>query len=93
MNLVHEANITQAEIDAGVVTFEDITTSLFRDSGAFLYTNPNTGAGILQANERPPIAQDIELFRNSVFYANTKTSHRLTLNMISVSSLQILNVY
>ena len=86
MNLAFEANITSAEISAGSITFEDITTEAFRASGPFLYTNPNTGEGILQANERPPIAQDIELFRNSTFYANTKTTHRATINLLSVSA-------
>lgn len=85
MNLAFESNITTAEIAAGVITFEDITTESFRSSGANLYTNPNTGEGILNANERPPIAHDIELFRNSTFYANTKTAHRLTLNLLSVT--------
>lgn len=86
MNLAFEANITTAEIAAGEISFTDLTTESFRASGAFLYTNPNTGEGILQANERPPIAQDIELFRNSVFFSNTKTSHRLTLNLLSVTA-------
>lgn len=85
MNLVLESNITSSEIIAGEVIVEDITTEDFRINGAFLYTNPNTGEGILQANERPPIATDIALFRNSTFYANTKSLHRLTVNLLSVS--------
>lgn len=83
MNLVFEANVTDAQILAKEVTLTDITTEAFRDSGAFLYTNPNSGEGILQANNRPPIAKDIELFRNTLFYANTKTKHRLNLNLLS----------
>jgi hypothetical protein len=86
MNLAFEGNITSAEISAGKVTFTDITTESFRAANAFLYTNPNTGDGILQANEKPPIARDIELFRNSTFYANTKTVHRATINLLSVSA-------
>jgi len=85
-NLVFESGVTTAEISAGEVTFEDITPDSFRASGTPLYTNPNTGEGILQANDRPPIARDIELFRNTTFYGNTKTVHRLTTNMLSVSS-------
>ena len=84
MNLTFEANITAAEISAGVITFEDTITEDFRNSGAFLYTNPNTGSGILQSNERPPIAKDIALFRNSAFYANTKSRHRLQFNLLSI---------
>lgn len=86
MNLVFESNLTEAEIIANEVIVDDITTESFRASGAFLYTNPNSGQGILQANNRPPIAHDIELFRNSLFYANTKTKHRRSLDMLSTLS-------
>jgi len=84
MNLVFEAQVTDVQISAKEVTFEDITTEAFRATGAFLYTNPNTGEGILQANERPPIAKDITLFRNTAFYANTKRAHSLQFNLLSV---------
>ncbi len=36
-----------------------------------------TGEGISQANDIPPVAKDINRFKNVVFYANTKTRHRL----------------
>lgn len=85
MNLTLETNLTQAEITAGIVTVDDIITEQFRSSGAYLYTNPNTGEGILQANERPPIAKDIALFRNYTFYANTKSRHKKQFNLLSVS--------
>lgn len=84
MNLVFERGITQAEITAGFTTVNDVVPESFRASGTFLYTNPNSGQGILQANERPPVAKDIAVFRNSTFYANTKTVHRLTTNILSV---------
>lgn len=86
MNLVYEANVTSAEILSGTVQFEDITTEDFRASAAFLYTNPNTGDGITQANDIPPLAKDLALFRNSVFYSNTKSTHRQTINLLAVSS-------
>ncbi len=85
MNLVFEANVTSAEISSRSVEFTDITTEAFRASGAFLYTNPNSGQGILQANNRPPIAKDIEYFRNSMFFSNTKTKHRLTIDALSTT--------
>jgi hypothetical protein len=82
---VYESGVTQAELTAGEVTVEDITPDTFREGGAYLYTNPVTGEGILQANETPPIAKDIALFKNSVFYANTKEKHRKQINLLSVS--------
>jgi len=85
MNLTLESNLTTAEITAGTVTVQDLITEQFRSSGAYLYTNPNTGSGILQANERPPIAKDIALFRNYAFYANTKSRHRKQVNLLSTS--------
>lgn len=85
MNLVYESGITQAEVTAGEVIVDDIQPESFRDSGAPLYTNPVTGDGILQANEKPPIAHDIALFRNSAFYSNTKTIHRTTITLLSVT--------
>lgn len=85
MNLVFEQGITSAEIASKEVSIEDITPEDFRASGTLLYVNPISGQGILQANERPPIAKDVELFRDTVFYANTKTVHRLNLDMLSAT--------
>jgi len=85
MGLVYEANPTSAELAAGSITVHDVTPEAFR--GANLYTNPNTGEGILQANERPPIALDINTFKNHTFYANTKTVQRLQFSLLGISNL------
>jgi hypothetical protein len=82
---VYESGVTAAELSAGSVTVEDITPDTFREGGLPLYVNPVTGEGILQANEAPPIAKDIALFKSSVFYANTKERHRKQINLLSVS--------
>lgn len=84
MNIVFESGFTAAEITAGEFTLVDTTPESFRAEGAPLYTNSISGGGILQANESPPIALDIELFRNYMFYANTKQRHRLEFTIISV---------
>lgn len=81
---VYEAPITSADLTAGEITITDNTPETFRASGAYLMTNAFSGGGITQANERPPIATDIALFRNSTFYSNTKEVHRLNLTMLSV---------
>lgn len=85
-NIVYEKGLTQADIDAGEFTFTDTTPESFRASGAPLYTNEITGEGILQSNDPPPIALDMTLFRNSMFYANTKSAHRLEFDIISVDN-------
>jgi len=83
---VYEAGLTAADIIAGVVEIEDVTPESFRANGTPLYTNALSGQGILQANDRPPIAKDIALFKNSTFYANTKTTHNLQINILGVSA-------
>ena len=83
MNLIYEANITQAQICAGIVNETDCNPDCFRESGLILYTNPTTGEGILQANEKPPLAKDIALFAGHTFYANTQGLHRKKITMLS----------
>jgi len=83
--LVYEANPTSSEISAKKITILDITPESFR--GANLYTNPQSGEGILQANEIPPISRDIALFKNHVFYANTKTKHKTQFSLLGVSNI------
>lgn len=85
-NLVYEIGLTTADITAGELTFSDTTPESFRSSAAPLYTNEVTGEGILQSNDQPPIALDVELFRNSMFYGNTKQSHRTEFTILSVDN-------
>lgn len=82
---VYEAFPTTEELEAGEITIEDVTPDAFR--GANLYTNASTGEGILQANEPPPFAKDINRYRNSVFYANTRTNHSMSLNLLGVQQM------
>jgi len=85
MRLVYEAYLTSAQIADGKVVVEDITLDDFR--GANLYTNPISGEGILQSNDLPPFAKDINRFKNVIFYANTKTRHRKNLALLGVQDL------
>jgi hypothetical protein len=52
--------------------------------GAPLYTNPSDGEGVLQANHAPPLAVHVAEWKDRVWYANTKTKHRFTLNLLGV---------
>jgi hypothetical protein len=87
MYLVLEDDITSADIVAGSITVSDITSDDFRRSGALLYTNPVSGEGITQANEPPPFAKDICLYKGFTFLANTRTVQRLNLAFLTVSGL------
>jgi hypothetical protein len=84
LQFVYEAPLTSSDLSAGEVTIEENTPEAFRQVGAYLYTNAITGQTITQANERPPIAQDMALFRSSTFYSNTKTFHQTTFSFLSV---------
>lgn len=87
MNLVFEENITSANILAGIITVADITPEDFRKTGTLLYTNPVSGEGIVQANEKPPFAKDIALYKNYTFYANTRTVQRLFLSILTIEGI------
>lgn len=84
-SLVYQYNFVAADITAGFVTFTDSVTDALR--GASLYTNPSQET-ISQANERPPLAKDVSLFRSAyMFYANTQTKQRLTITMVGTANL------
>lgn len=81
LGLVYEANPTSAEITAKTLTITDQTPEDLR--GATLYTSPSQ-QGIAQANDEPPLAKDLAEFKNCLWYANTKSKHRMYLTLISV---------
>ena len=85
LQLVIEDYPTSAQLSASLVEVTDSTPDAFR--GANLYTNNTTGEGILQANDVPPFAKDINLFKNRIFFANTKTKQRKIINLLGVQNL------
>lgn len=87
MNLVIEDFPTSGQLVSRSVTLEDITPEDFRAGGSLLYTNPQSGEGILQSNTPPPLAKDIALYQNTVFYANTQTAQSLNLSLLGVTNL------
>lgn len=87
LQLVFEDFPTSTDFTNGYVTVTDITPEDFREGGAFLYTNPISGGGILSANNKPPICQDIASYSGSTFYANTKTNHQKQIDIISTALL------
>lgn len=83
-NLVYEA----AYVSGTSITINDIVPEDFRAGGVPLYTNEQSGEGILQANEPPPFAKDIAIYKNSAFYANTRTKYKQLIDMIGTSGLR-----
>lgn len=88
MRLVFEQFPTSSDISAEEVVFIDNYPESLVENNTNLYTNPTTGEGIAQANDLPPLAQDINRFKNYTFYANTRTRHRLTpFQLLGVSNI------
>jgi len=76
----YERYLTAADFSAGFALLTDKTPDAFL--GPPLYTNPNTGDGSLQANDRPPIARDIHVFDGRLWAAQTTDKHRLFLRVL-----------
>lgn len=85
LNLVIEDFPTPLQLSNGLVTVNDGIPDDFRESGALLYTNAISGEGISQSNEAPPLAKDINFYRNSTFFSNTATRHKYLLSLISLN--------
>ena len=83
-SLAYEGNPTSLDITNGYITIQDITPDSFL--GAYLYTNANSGTGILSANTPPPLAQDLVLYKNYMFYANTTSNHSVNTALLGVSA-------
>jgi len=82
--LVAEQNLTSSDVANGFLTYTDDLPDLLLEGQPFLYTNSNQ-EGILQANTRPPRAEDITVFKGYAFYANTVQYHLLSLTMVDPS--------
>ena len=85
MSLVYEdiCNSLVTPIIGGEITITDITPDSLK--GAYLYTN-NSQDGILQSNYRPPWAEDICVFKQYAFYANTRTLQNANLTLIAAGA-------
>ena len=66
------------------ITINDITPTTL--TGAYLYTNANTGFGIAQSNEQPPLAKDLCQFRQYMLYANTQRKQSLYITLLGVGN-------
>lgn len=82
--LVAEQNLTSTDVANGFLTYVDDLPQLLLEGQPFLYTNSNQ-EGILQANTRPPRAEDITVFKGYAFYANTVQYHLLSLTTVDPS--------
>lgn len=87
MKLVYENYPTAAEISARQIVVQDIVPESFVQGATNLYTNEISGEGILQSNDLPPKAHDINVFKNYTWYANTSTRQRLNITLLGVTKI------
>ncbi len=80
LGLVYEASPTAGQITAKTMTIVDIVPDTLR--GATIYTAASQ-EGLAYQNEKPPMAEDITLFRDCIFYMNTTSKHRFYLTVIA----------
>jgi len=80
MQLCYEHALTTADRAATYFTFNDIAPDAML--GASLYTSPSQ-EGISQNNLPPPVAADIAEYKQYMFFADTRTVHRLSFALIS----------
>ena len=84
--LVAEQNLSSTDISRGFIQYVDDLPQLLLEGQPYLYTNSNQ-EGILQANARPPRAEDITVFKGYSFYANTQQYHLLTLTLVDPANI------
>jgi len=84
--LAYEEYIYQEDIDNSYIQVVDITGDSFL--GAYLYTNDATGEGDVNSNFKPPFAVDINRFKNVTFFANTRTQHRMKLDLVGIEQIR-----
>ncbi|WP_186648966.1 hypothetical protein [Fluviispira vulneris] len=83
LQLVIEKNITKPEIESGFITYTDKINDLFRVG--FLYTNPNTGQGILESNMPPPVCEDVAFFKEHMFLTCPTTINSTEIDLIKAN--------
>lgn len=83
MYQVYENVPTSGELSADSVTITDNVPDDLRQ--AALYTSASR-EGIENANYQPPFALDMDLYRDQIMYANTRTLHSFDLSMTSVGA-------
>jgi hypothetical protein len=83
MQLVFEGVVTATDITNKIITLTDVTPDFLR--GAALYTNVQQ-EGILQANEKPPLAKVLANYKGYTFFGNTISRHRLNFTLLGVGN-------
>lgn len=81
LQMVYESSPTAGELTSRTIVVSDVTPDSLKQ--AALYTN-STQEGIENANWQPPYAKDMCIYKGHAFYANTRSTHKLFINMVAV---------
>ncbi len=80
LGLVYEAHPTAGEISALTISVTDSVPESLR--GTTIYTAPSQ-QGISQANDIPPLCQDMAFYKNVTLFANVTSKQRLNLTLLA----------
>jgi hypothetical protein len=92
MYLIAEAFLTSTDITNGYVDVTDTTSDAVLVTGPALHTNANDylspspliRKGILSADEPPPLARDLVLYKDHLLYAETKSRPYFNVTLIAL---------
>jgi hypothetical protein len=77
-----QTTVSATALTGGTATVMVVDSTPDSLRGEALYTNANQ-EGILQANELPPYAADIAVFKECLFFGNIRTKQRLNFSILS----------
>ena len=81
---------TSGQITARAFTIKDTTPQSLL--GAYLYTNAISGQGITQANNIPPLANDVCFFEGYVIYGSATTQQKFLLSLLNTDGVGALMI-
>lgn len=88
MNLVFEEFPTAGELSAGLISnIQDTYPEDLRAANTPLYSNPSSGEGSQQINDKPPFARDIEIYKDYTFYSDLVYRQQLTIQLLATNDL------
>ncbi len=87
--LLKEAKPTSTELTNRAVVFDDTVDDVFLENSTPLYTNENSGEGEAQENSRPPLCEDMALFKDMMIYLNCRERHLLNMQVVDTTTANI----
>jgi hypothetical protein len=88
MNLVYEEFPSSAELTSGLISnIQDTYPEDLRAANTPLYSNPYSGEGSQQVNDKPPFAKDIEIYKDYTFYSDLTYRQQTSIQLLATNDL------